>query len=373
MALSENTLGHLKPIVPFCGSLCKALTWLRLPELCAGSLPCSPTWELKAMWIEGLGGGEKAERPSDTGEQHQKQNAFLWDRLIKPDCSSLSYKRVTKRTDPTVILICHNFKTNTVVLFSHRNLFWLPALSICSYHTNIHSRGVHNSPSRWTWCHLQPWATSCPCCGCAERGPSVRKSTGMFLTSKYQQSHIPALSNIGPLQGKSQREQVPRRKWDLCEQFHYLILQSIGTRLAWHARHHQVFLLWEDLAKKWNKIALRLFHFSLSRKTVRYPEKADVRPEFRPFMPCVLSLFAHTCSSRAILYCAAVFSPHWPASLRLLLLENVRSLSNQMQHGENSNTFHMLSTRQLSCLDCTDKPMSSLHRGLLRPLTWEGA
>lgn len=72
---------------------------------------------------------------------------FLGGCLIKADCSYLSYKCITARNDPTVTLICHNFKTNAVVLFFHCNLFWLPALSICSYYTNIHSTGVHNSLS----------------------------------------------------------------------------------------------------------------------------------------------------------------------------------------------------------------------------------
>ena len=130
-----------------------------------------------------------------------------------------SYTGIAMGNNPSITLLCHSFKSNTVVLFFHHNLFWLPALSICSHQTNAHSTGVHNSLSHSTLHQLQTGGTECPCRAAGRKRGFIRKSTYMFLTSKHHQSYASAISILRPLEQKSQREQTSKRKRDLREQF----------------------------------------------------------------------------------------------------------------------------------------------------------
>lgn len=134
----------------------------------------------------------------------------LWDCLTKPDCSSLSYKGIAIWNNPNTTFICHKFKSDTVVLDFHCNLFWLPALFICSYQTNTHSTGVHNSLSHQTLHHRT--LSNVPAMAGKKEGLLSKKRTQMFLTSKHHQSCLSAISILRSFTRKSWREQVPKRK-----------------------------------------------------------------------------------------------------------------------------------------------------------------
>lgn len=121
---------------------------------------------------EGVGRGTIQQLAYDL----KKPFPFPWDCLIKPACSCPSYKGITMWNDPGIILICHNFKTNTVILFFHHNLFCLLALSICSYQTNTCSTGVHNRLSHWTSCHLPTRGTECPSVAVKKEGLVLEKA-----------------------------------------------------------------------------------------------------------------------------------------------------------------------------------------------------
>lgn len=90
----------------------------------------------------------------------------------------------------------------------------------------------------------------------------------------------------------------------------------------------------------------------------------------RSFMPCVFSF--SVCLCLPFCPCCCFLTALTLFSATTSARKHVGSFSDQIWHREKSTASNVLSTRQSSHLESTDKPMNSFHRRLFCPLTWEG-